>query len=643
MARTRTRAGRRGTSSQGKKRPSPPAPDPRNPTGRSTALAVALLLLCGAAAYYNSLEGVYLFDDVTLLTEKNPHLRSLWPITEAMKAPRGSTAEGRPLLALSFAVTHAISGLEPKGNHLFNLGIHLCCALALLGVARRVLSSPRLHQRFGGHAGILGFAVALLWLLHPLNTKSVTYVVQRAEAMMGLFYLLTLYCAMRAMTSGRARWFAGSVAACLLGMGTKEVTLTAPILVLLLDRFFFSASWRDLLSRRWGLYAALAACWIPLAVTMTTVSFADNSGFTPWVMSPLEYALTQCWAMARYLQLSILPLGLVFDYGPPEVGRLLTGPQIIIGAAVLAVPLLATVVALCRRSAPAFLGIWFFLILAPTSSLMPMDAEFAAEHRMYLPLAAVVAAVVLGAHALWQRLGPARIPPYALVALLVLLAGALGVLTHLRNRDYHSHLEIWSSSIRSWPINPRAHVNRGNAHARAQRHDLAIRDYDRAIAIMPVQVHAHLWRGMVQEAKGDHAEAIASYSRAVDLARQRRLSGRRGLRAHDDDNVEALALNGWAWILATSPHARLRDGARAVPLARRANELSRNRSAAMLDTLAAAHAEAGQLDRAAEVIRKAIAISSSRADPASAREYRQRLESYRARRPHRELGGKPVQ
>lgn len=613
------------------------APAPVTPTWRPVALAAALLVLCGAAAYWNSLEGVYLFDDHSQLTRTNPYIKSLWPITEAMKAPSGSPAEGRPVLALSFAVSYALAGLAPRGNHLFNLVIHLCCGLTLLGLVRRLLRSPRLRPAFGGHATFLGFAVALLWLLHPVNTKSVTYVVQRAESLMGLFYLLTLYFAVRGMqSSARIRWYIGSVAACLLGMGTKEVMVTAPLLVLLTDRVFHAGSWRELLSRRRDLHAALFATWGLLAVTLASVSFGEGSAFTPWVVSPLEYAQTQAWAVTRYLRLSVLPVGLVFDYGSPEVGRLLSRTQLLTGAGVLGIALIGAAVAIRKSPAVAFLGAWFFLILAPTSSVMPMDAEFAAEHRMYLPLAAVVTLVVLGAHTLRARLGSWGGARWVGISLLVLAATTLGALTHLRNRDYLDHLAIWSSSIQAWPINPRAHVNRGNAHARARRLEQAIKDYDRAIELMPDHASAHLARGMVQEARGDHAGAMASYSRTVQVERRRRASGR-GMRALNR-NVEALALNGWAWILATSPHGRHRDGKRAVALARRAVALSAVESAAVLDTLAAAHAEAGQFSEAVMAAQRAVKAARRGGDP-SLGEYQRRMAAYLARRPHRDRVG----
>ena len=112
-----------------------------------------------------------------------------------MFCPECST---RPLVGFTLAVNYAIGGLEPWGYHAVNLAVHILAALVLFGLVRRTLPNPRLRERIGGAATALALVVALLWLLHPLQTESVTYVSQRAEALMGLFYLLTLYCTARA-------------------------------------------------------------------------------------------------------------------------------------------------------------------------------------------------------------------------------------------------------------------------------------------------------------------------------------------------------------------------------------------------------------------------------------------------------------
>ena len=183
----------------------------------------------------------------------------------------GETVSGRPVLNLSLALNYAVSGCDVRGYHVTNLAIHLAAALLLFGIVRRTL--PRFRGCGGGQqlarlqlATPLALAIALLWAVHPLQTESVTYIVQRAESLMGLFYLLTLYCFLRGAGSARAIfWYAGSVLACLLGMATKEVMVSAPLVVLLYDRTFLAGSFREAWRRRWAYYLALAATWLLLA------------------------------------------------------------------------------------------------------------------------------------------------------------------------------------------------------------------------------------------------------------------------------------------------------------------------------------------------------------------------------------------
>ena len=134
---------------------------------------------------------------------------------------------------LTLAANYALGGTNVWGYHAFNLAIHVLAALTLYGIVRRTLLRPGLWERFGASAEWVALAVAAVWTVHPLQTESVTYIIQRCESMMGLFYLLTLYSFIRAVESPRpVRWQVVTVAACLLGMGTKEVMATAPLLVL---------------------------------------------------------------------------------------------------------------------------------------------------------------------------------------------------------------------------------------------------------------------------------------------------------------------------------------------------------------------------------------------------------------------------
>ena len=135
-----------------------------------------------------------------------------------MTAPPGTTVTGRPVVCLTLALNYALGGLNVWGYHVFNLAVHLISALVLFGILRRTFESETLRERFGAKAAWLAAAIALVWEVHPLQTESVTYIVQRTELLMGLFLLLTLYCVIRSdgvrepavsgswRRSCRARW-----------------------------------------------------------------------------------------------------------------------------------------------------------------------------------------------------------------------------------------------------------------------------------------------------------------------------------------------------------------------------------------------------------------------------------------------------
>ena len=153
-----------------------------------------LIIAAGIWAYHNSFRGPFIFDDVPAIVE-NATIRHLWPPWQPLMPPRNisTTVQGRPIVNLSLAINYALNGFRVWGYHALNLATHIGAGLVLFGIARRTLRQPRLQQRFGEAAEMLALAIAILWVVHPLQTESVTYVVQRAESLMGLFYLLTLY------------------------------------------------------------------------------------------------------------------------------------------------------------------------------------------------------------------------------------------------------------------------------------------------------------------------------------------------------------------------------------------------------------------------------------------------------------------
>ncbi len=491
-------------------------------------IPAGLLVLAAWMAYGGSLSGPFFFDDLAAIVD-NPTIRHLGSLSQVLSPPatEGSSAAGRPLVNLSLALNFAWGGLDVRGYHATNLAIHVLAALALFGITRRTMARPGETMSAGGTSGsptVLGFIVALLWMLHPLQTESVTFVIQRTESLMGLLYLLTLYGFIRYVDGtafGATTWAGFSLTACLLGMATKEVMVSAPVLVFLYDRTFVSGSFRTAWMRHRRYYAGLAATWLVLGVIVVHAggSRAGAAGFGLGVSS-WSYALTQCRALLLYLQLAFWPHPLVVDYGI-DVAR--HPSEVVLQAVVLLLLLMGTVVALWRRPALGFLGAWFFAILAPSSSIVPLVTQTMAEHRMYLSLAAVIALVVCGGHAVLTGSGRDRGELYAgmgrgYLAILLALSGGLGFLTARRNGDYRSVRAIWSDTVAKRPTNARAHSNLGSALEADGRIEEAVAQYEEALRLNPDYTETHNNLGNVLSGlPGRSGDAIAEFQAALRL------------------------------------------------------------------------------------------------------------------------------
>lgn len=482
--------------------------------GRGKILgAAALIAVSAVVAYRNSFSGPYIFDDITSIPY-NRSIHHLWPPWSVLfPAIHGeATINGRPLSNLSFALNYAVGSSAVWGFHLVNLVIHILAGIALMGVLRRTFQQPALRPRFGGAALPLALLIAVLWTVHPLQTESVTYLTQRCESMMGLFYLLTIYAFIRATEpGGGARWLGWSVAACFLGTLSKEAMISAPLVVLLYDRTFVSGFFLKALAQRKFYYAGLACTWPLLAWDMMRAGTrADTVGHVPG-LTPWTYLLNQLHSITGYLRLAFWPYPQVFDYGPPEISRL---SQVLPEA--LLILLLAGGTCLALRRVPTadslwpvlgFLGGWFFLILAPSSSFVPVK-DVMVEHRMYLPLAAVITLVVSGAY-YWTGWRGA--------AVFILAVPVFMSLTVWRNNDYRTAVAIWADAVRKRPDNPRAHGNLAFEMAVIGQSMEALTEFREAVRLDPQDSKAHTNLGGILVRMGNVPEAMKEYETALKL------------------------------------------------------------------------------------------------------------------------------
>ncbi len=512
--------------------------------------APLLLVLAAAAVYANSLRIPFVLDD-EISIEENESIRHLWPPWPVLHPQAGHTIS-RPFLSLTLALNYAFGGLDVRGYHLFNLAVHTLAALALFGAARRALLKIRGAPFSQRESSLLAFGIALIWVLHPLQVVSVSYIVQRAESMMGLFYLLILYCLLREAESPKQlRWRILAWTSMLLGAGSKEVIVTAPVVALLYDRIFLASSMAEILRKRKWFHAGLAAGWLPLVWLIWSGGGRGGAVGFGCGVEVSHYVLTQMKAVVMYLRLSFWPSPLVFDYGKALVEH----PSEVRGEALILTLMAAgTLYALWRRPAAGFCAASFFIILSPSSSFVPLTTQTMGEHRMYLPLACLAALLAPGFYLTWRHFVRPLAPDKTWVklfplAVLALSAALLGESTRRRNARYQTELAIWDDTAVKRPKNVRTFINRGRAHEEREEWEKALENYTRAAHLRPDYAKARYNRANALHRLGRFEEALREANRAIALRK---------------DYAKALYLRGLLHSRRHAPHKALEDYTAAV-------------------------------------------------------------------------------
>jgi protein O-mannosyl-transferase len=479
-------------------------------------LGCSLILIAGLLAYFGSFKGPFIFDDIDSIVD-NPTIRNIFSFSSVLVPPSGGvTVEGRPFLNLTLALNYALGGVDVTGYHILNLIIHLLAGFLLFGVFNKLFEVAKLKL-----SGLLAFCIALLWTIHPLQTESVTYVIQRAESLMGLFYILSIYAYLR-YNEGSRTWGVVSVTACYLGMATKEDMFSAPLIILFIDRIFISESFKAAFKNKFLYYAGIFSSWILLGYLIHathgrggTVGF--DSGLPAWM-----YWLTQFPALIHYLQLAVWPTPLVFDYAIDRFW--IWHPWSVLPYALGVIGLLFfSIRYLLKWSAVGLLGFYFFLLLAPTS-VIPGNRQAMAEHRMYLPLAAILACLVLGVYFLVLKavkvkpeFFQVRILKISILSLTVFFAVIFCYLTIQRNRDYESNIALWEKTVKSVPDNPFAHNSLGSAYF--DKHDLlnAEIEFKHAIALNDHYVQAYSNLAILYATQARKNDFVAAIRKSLEL------------------------------------------------------------------------------------------------------------------------------
>ncbi|HEY2840480.1 MAG TPA: tetratricopeptide repeat protein [Pirellulales bacterium] len=482
--------------------------------------------------YGRGLRAPFIFDD-SVCTEYNASIMRLYPLLRDAEGPGPfsnlsySPLAGRPLVNLSLAVNYHFGQFDPFGYHVVNMVLHALSAVLLWAIVRRVLLLDYFADKFQRVAAPLALAVALVWAVHPLLTDAVEYMTQRTELMMGWCYLATIYCSLRYFAStappGRAMWLLLASLVCTAGMACKEVMVSAPVAVLLLDRTFIAGSFGNAWRRSWPLYLGLSASWLLLFALNYGGPRSESAGFHLEVPA-YAWWFTQTKVLLMYLKLVVWPWPMVIHYDMPYLDTIGAAWPYLAPVAALGV---GTLYLLWRGTATGFLASMVFLILSPTL-VVPITTEIAAERRMYLPLAALVSLLVVGGYAAVQRgadffaarRGRASSGWWPLATLggcTLTVALALSLLSVRRLAAYADELTMWQDAAIYQPDNELVLDNFGLALIQVGRIQEAIAHYEGVLDRLPNSFKAHTNYGVALAAAGRFSEAIEHHERAVQL------------------------------------------------------------------------------------------------------------------------------
>jgi tetratricopeptide (TPR) repeat protein len=482
----------------------------------SVWVPLAGLLVSTLAAYWNSFRVPFVFDDLQTI-QRNASVRF-------GELGLGGT---RAILFKTFVLNSLWSGQEVWSYHVVNFVLHFLNGLLVYAAARHIF---RLSDMNAERGRLYAALAAALFLLHPVQTESVTYISSRSELLSTFFYLAG-FLVFALWPQNRVGFLCSLAVATLyfLGMGSKETAVTLPAAIFLYDFLFVSkAAIRPVLSK-WRFYLIYVLGASAAVYFLLTVELKDSVGsHLPGNLSSWQYFLTQTRVIVRYIRLVFFPVDLNLDYDFRPSSSLFEPAVLFSALFLLSVLLLGWFL---RRSAPvfAFSILWFFVTLSPTSSFVPIvDVIF--EHRLYLPLAGVAVSfpllveVLLSAvGALYERPGGHR-PPLQLAASCLLL-GVLLIGTVARNYTWGDEVRLFSDVLAKSPLKERPYNGLAWAHYKRGEYDQAAAVMEQAVEKLPNKA-ADSWDtlGNMYLRQGRYDRAIALFEKETHVFNDERLA-----------------------------------------------------------------------------------------------------------------------
>ncbi len=497
----------------------------------SNILKIAILCVLGILVYSNTFHSPFQFDDEENITE-NVSIRNLRDLKAIW-----SYWPTRFITYLSFAFNYHFNQQGVPGYHLGNLIIHLISAILVMWFILLTFSTPAIKDKeVSKYAKSIAFFGSLLFVCHPIQTQAVTYIYQRTASLAVLFYLasLSLYIKARLLQNQSSHsvipgvCYAGSLIFALLGMFTKELVITLPLMILLYE-FCFLRAGKNI---NWKYVVPFLVILLIIPVTMLG-SRSARSGVMKELakgsgeISRSHYFLTQFRVLLTYLRLLFVPLNQNLDYDYPVSETL--WEMSTLGSVSVLLFILGTGILLFRRyRLISFCIFWFFLTLSVESSVIPlMNVIF--EHRLYLPMVSYSIFLPAMLYYLCRKI----ITNYELritnsdksifnkarlwQVILLMIVTLYSILAYARNEVWKSELSLWDDTVNKSPGKARPYNNRGVVYSNMGEHDKALSDFEQALSINPNYENAYNNRGVAYVNLGEFDKAMSDFNQALRI------------------------------------------------------------------------------------------------------------------------------
>lgn len=480
-------------------------------------LAVTVIFFSGVFIYANSLRSPFVYDDIHSIVE-NPHIRSFKNLGLAFTNPKITSLYFqqimyRPLVTMSLILNYRLGGFDVFTYRILNLALHILNSILIFFIVGLLFKN--IARQFGFRIAIFS---ALIFIAHPINSEAVNYIICRSELLGATFFLLSFVCFLKYIApdtslKDSSSYYRSSLISYMFGLLSKEFVITLPFILLVFDFIFLPFQSLNRWSKRF-FKNYLGFFIISLFYMILRLTIIRNLIPTAHIRPLWINLLTQIKVLGYYLRLLFVPTGLTIEHSVSESYNIFEFP-VIVSFSLIVLIILFTLRIRKRFGIIAFFIFWFFIILLPTSSIIPLYILMN-EHRLYLPSAGFAVVLTTAIHNFSKNYSLSKgFPTFRIIIFSILLI--LNILTIKRNIVWQDETSLWSESIRLNPTSSRSYNNLGVALTTRSKFNEAEEAFKKAILLNPNYGNAYGGLGFVYENRNRIDEAIEYYKKAIEI------------------------------------------------------------------------------------------------------------------------------